>query len=68
VGISEVETRNLAEVMSLLKVTYIHPINNTIKVGNKNRAIEATDMNQKSSRSHAILSVAIEVKDRNQGV
>lgn len=39
-----------------------------LKVGNRNRTKEATEANQFSSRSHAVLSVTIECKEKNSGI
>ena len=36
-----------------------------IKIGNKNRIKESTAANEASSRSHAILSIVVEHKERN---
>lgn len=38
-----------------------------LRIGNKNRTTEATDANETSSRSHAILQVVIEYRDKNSG-
>jgi len=38
-----------------------------IKIGNKNRIKETTGANEASSRSHAILQIVVEHKERNQG-
>lgn len=38
-----------------------------LRIGNKNRSTEATNANETSSRSHAILQVIIEYKDRFSG-
>lgn len=50
------------QLRSLLIVVF------TCRIGNKNRTMEATGANQVSSRSHAILQVVVEIKDKNQGV
>ncbi|CAK60116.1 unnamed protein product (macronuclear) [Paramecium tetraurelia] len=55
-GVTEVEVRTVSEVLALLKV------------GNKNRSKEATDANKESSRSHAILQLQIESKERATGI
>ena len=39
-----------------------------LRIGNKNRTMEATGANQVSSRSHAVLQIVVEHKDKNQGV
>lgn len=54
---------NLTEVMA----TSVDEILTLLRVGNKNRSTEATDANETSSRSHAILQVIIEYQDRNSG-
>lgn len=54
-GLTEVIATSVDEVMSLLRI------------GNKNRSTEATNANETSSRSHAILQVIIEYKDRFSG-
>ncbi|KUF83200.1 Kinesin protein [Phytophthora nicotianae] len=51
-GLSEFRVTNLQETLQLLKT------------GNRNRAIRATTYNEKSSRSHALLQLAIEVESR----
>ncbi|CAD8201892.1 unnamed protein product [Paramecium octaurelia] len=55
-GVTEVEVKTVSEVLALLKV------------GNKNRSKEATDANKESSRSHAILQLQVESKDRAGGL
>ena len=40
---------------------------NLLRKGNKNRTTEATNANETSSRSHAILQVTVEHKERNSG-
>ncbi|TMW60136.1 hypothetical protein Poli38472_000178 [Pythium oligandrum] len=52
-GISEVEACNAQEVMKLLRR------------GNKHRSQEATAANSVSSRSHAVLQVLVEQRDKN---
>ena len=54
-GLTEVMATNVSEVMTLLRI------------GNKNRTTEATDANDTSSRSHAILQIIIEYRNRNSG-
>lgn len=39
-----------------------------LKVGNKNRTKESTDANKESSRSHAILQLSIESKEKASGI
>ncbi|CAD8173830.1 unnamed protein product [Paramecium octaurelia] len=55
-GVIEIEVKTVTEVLSLLKV------------GNRNRSKEATDANKESSRSHAILQVQVECKDKAAGL
>ncbi|CAD8086648.1 unnamed protein product [Paramecium primaurelia] len=55
-GVIEIEVKTVTEVLSLLKV------------GNRNRSKEATDANKESSRSHAILQVQVECKDKASGL
>ena len=55
-GITEVNVNNSNEMLKILKR------------GNRNRTIEATGANETSSRSHAILQVAIEYKEKNTGI
>eukprot|EP00820_Chromera_velia_P019035 Cvel_27947.t1-p1 / transcript=Cvel_27947.t1 / gene=Cvel_27947 / organism=Chromera_velia_CCMP2878 / gene_product=Kinesin-like protein KIF19, putative / transcript_product=Kinesin-like protein KIF19, putative / location=Cvel_scaffold3566:524-3441(-) / protein_length=443 / sequence_SO=supercontig / SO=protein_coding / is_pseudo=false len=54
-GISEFSTTSADEVMDLLQE------------GNRHRTQEPTDANQTSSRSHAVLQVTIQEKERGQG-
>lgn len=54
-GLSEVEVESPEDVMELLFF------------GNKNRTQEATDANETSSRSHAILQIVVEAKDKASG-
>lgn len=54
-GITEVPVHNIMEINSLLKV------------GHRNRTKEATGANDTSSRSHGILQVTVESKEKNQG-
>jgi kinesin family protein 18/19 len=51
-----------------LNVTSCKDILKILKKGNKNRTQEATGANETSSRSHAILQVLIEYKDKNSGI
>lgn len=39
-----------------------------LKVGNKNRSKENTSLNENSSRSHAIMQIQIDIKERGQGI
>ena len=55
-NLTEVIASSVDEVMTLLRI------------GNKNRTTEATDANETSSRSHAILQVVIEYRDKASGV
>lgn len=48
-GVSEVEVNSTGEIFTLLKI------------GNRNRAKEATGANENSTRSHAVLQLFIEV-------
>ena len=52
-GLTEVIATSVIEVMTLLRI------------GNKNRTTEATDVNETSSRSHAVLQIIIEYKDKH---
>ena len=54
-GVSEVKAESTKEVLELLYL------------GNQNRTTEATDANDESSRSHAILLVTVEYKERDSG-
>lgn len=54
-GVSEIKAETTSEVLELLYL------------GNKNRTTEATDANDESSRSHAILLVTVEHKERDSG-
>lgn len=38
------------------------------QVGNRNRSKEATEANEVSSRSHAVLQVQVEIKEMEQGI
>ena len=55
-GITEVTVRKSHEVLSILKKA------------NKNRTTESTNANEISSRSHAVVQLFIEIKDKNSGV
>ena len=55
-GVIEIMTTNTAEIME-----YIHR-------GNQARTKERTDANEASSRSHAVLQVTVEHKDRAHGI
>ena len=55
-GITEINVNNSNDMLKILKR------------GNRNRTQEATGANETSSRSHAILQVAIEYKDKNSGI
>ena len=52
-GITEKETTSSEDILSLLKK------------GNKNRTTEETDANEASSRSHAILQILVNYKEKN---
>jgi kinesin family protein 18/19 len=52
VGVTELQAINVTQVMNLLRR------------GNRNRSQEPTTMNEESSRSHAVLQVVIEQKDK----
>ena len=54
-GINEIVASSAEEVMALLQL------------GNRNRTVEATNANETSSRSHAVLQVVVEQKDRDAG-
>jgi len=54
-NITELEVSNSKDIMNLLRK------------GNKNRTQEATNANETSSRSHAILQVLVEYKDKVTG-
>ena len=54
-GVTEIMTTNTDEIMSLLRE------------GNKNRTKEATYANEASSRSHAVLQITVENKDKTHG-
>ena len=55
-GITELNVTNSSDMLKILKR------------GNRNRTQEATGANETSSRSHAILQVSIECKDKNSGI
>ena len=55
-GITEINVNNSNDMLNILKR------------GNRNRTQEATGANETSSRSHAILQVSIEYKDKNTGI
>ena len=51
-----------------LNVTSCKDILNILKRGNRNRTQEATGANETSSRSHAVLQVSIEYKEKTTGI
>lgn len=51
-----------------MPVHNIMEINALLKVGHRNRTKEATGANETSSRSHGILQVTVESKEKNQGL
>jgi len=51
-----------------LNVTSCRDVMNLLRKGNKNRTQEATNANETSSRSHAILQVHVEYKDKDSGL
>ena len=55
-GITEISVTNSKEMLKILKR------------GNRNRTQESTGANETSSRSHAILQVSIEYKEKNSGI
>ena len=55
-GITEINVNNSKDMLKILKR------------GNRNRTQEATGANETSSRSHAILQVSIEYRDKNSGI
>lgn len=55
---------NLTEVIA----TSVDEVMTLLRLGNKNRTTEATNANEASSRSHAILQIVIEFKDKFSGV
>ncbi len=54
---------NLTEVIA----TSVDEVMTLLRIGNKNRTTEATNANETSSRSHAILQVIIEYRDKFSG-
>ncbi|KRX09403.1 P-loop containing nucleoside triphosphate hydrolase [Pseudocohnilembus persalinus] len=56
IGLTQVGVSSTKDVMNLFKI------------GNKNRTMEATQANEYSSRSHAILQVFLEIQEKNQGI
>ncbi|XP_054263414.1 kinesin-like protein KIF3B [Macrosteles quadrilineatus] len=42
-------------------------INKIIKAGRRNRIVASTDINERSSRSHAIVMITVEMKDLSEG-
>lgn len=56
VGINDIIANNRKEVMTM------------IKIGNRNRTVEAMSKNEFSSRSHAVLQVIIETVEKSPGV
>ena len=54
-GLAEIEVKTADEILELLIY------------GNKNRTQEATGANETSSRSHAVLQIIVEYKDRDAG-
>ena len=55
-GITEVTVKKSQDIMMLLKK------------GNKNRSTESTNANEASSRSHAVLQLQVEIKEKNSGI
>ncbi len=55
-GLSEIEVDTPEEILDLLIF------------GNKNRTSEATEANETSSRSHAVLQITVEHKDKDAGI
>ncbi len=55
-GITEVLVKKTQDIMLLLRK------------GNKNRTTETTNANETSSRSHAVLQLTVEIKDKNSGI
>jgi kinesin family protein 18/19 len=55
-GLAEIEVKTPDEIMELLIY------------GNKNRTQEATGANETSSRSHAVLQIIVEYKEKDSGV
>ena len=56
VGVKEVPVTNTEEILEILKV------------GSYNRTKENNGINEASSRSHAIMQIVIEYKNKNQGI
>jgi kinesin family protein 18/19 len=54
VGVTEFQANSVEEVMTI------------VKKGNKNRTQEPTNMNEESSRSHAVLQVMVEQRERTR--
>ena len=54
--------------ISELNVTSSEDILKILKKGNRNRTLESTGTNEKSSSSHAILQINIEYYEKNQGI
>jgi kinesin family protein 18/19 len=54
-GVLEIMTTNVDEIMKCLRK------------GNRNRACEATGANETSSRSHAVLQIVVEHKEKSHG-
>lgn len=53
--------------MSEVRVTSPSEIIETLMSSNYNRTTEPTKMNEVSSRSHAVLSITVEYRDRTEG-
>lgn len=64
-GLSEIEVDTPEEILDLLMYFLAFIIN---RFGNKNRTQEATGANETSSRSHAVLQIICEHKDRDAGI
>ena len=54
--------------LSQMMITKIDEIMTLLHHGNKNRTQEATYMNQTSSRSHAVLQLTVERKEKERGM
>ena len=52
--------------MTEITVKNINQLKTVLKVGNRNRSKESTGANEASSRSHAILKLHVEIKDKAQ--
>jgi kinesin family protein 3/17 len=50
--------------LSEVRVSNTHDVLNILKKAGRNRNIRATEMNEQSSRSHAILQISVEVESR----